>query len=337
MNVYIRLWNALLQLKMEIYTVVIQFGLGVVLFFIINWIGKHSYSIGYMSISVFAKVEEAPAFNFLIRVLTPTVYLIISASVLYALKLDKYVDQYYLVSLYYIIFRLSFNLLTGRGLLLNWYRQLLYWVSILVISYFAYTKLIISRENLLPDFTTLANELWIIILIFLFHVTNNVRFSSNGTIKRKEKYLITMVNRFKNKYGAIIDKKISNEHIKGLIYAILIIENFNRPRLARWIEYLRYFITGKPHTLGIMQYYTYTYISDSKSVKLGVQKINAAYKSSIADFKNGQKGKYFGEWALKNELASAYNTGSQYNEDVLEMWHEIMNKFYPNTNDVLLE
>lgn len=322
---------------MEIDTVIIQFGLGVLLFFIINWIGKHSYSIGYMSISVFAKVEEAPAFNFLIRVLTPTVYLIISASLLYTLKLDKYIDQFYLVSFYYIIFRLSFNLLTGRGLLLNWYRQLLYWLSILVISYFAYTKLIVSRENLLPDFTTLANELWIIILIFLFHVTNNVRLSTNGTIQRKEKYLVTMVNKFKTKYGNIIDEKISNDHIKGLAYAILVIENFNRPKLARWVEYLRYFITRKPHTLGIMQYYTPIYISDTESVKLGIAKINSVYESSIADFKNGKKEEYYGEWTLRDELASSYNTGSQYNSEVREMWDEIMNKFYPNTNDILLE
>lgn len=322
---------------MNIDTVIIQFGLGVLLFFIINWIGKHSYSIGYMSISVFAKVEEAPAFNFLIRVLTPTVYLIISASVLYSLKLDRYVNQFYLVSLYYIVFRLLFNLLTGRGLLLNWYRQILYWISILVISYFAYTKLIVSRENLLPDFTTLANELWIIILIFLFHVTNNVRLSTNGTVQRKEKYLTTMVNSFKNKYGSIVDEKVSNEHIKGLIYAVLVIENFNRPRLARWIEYLRYFITRKPHTLGIMQYYSFKYINDTESVILGIEKINSVYETSISEFKNGNKEEYYGDWTIRNELANAYNTGSEYNEDVQEMWREIMDKFYPDTSDVLLE
>lgn len=322
---------------MELETVIIQFGLGVLLFFIINWIGKHSYSVGYMSVSVFAKVEEAPAFNFLIRVLTPIVYLILSASVLYSLKLDKYVDQFYLVSLYYIVFRLLFNLLTGRGLLLNWYRQLLYWISILVVSYFTYTKLIISRENLLPDFTTLANELWIIILIFLFHITNNVRLSTNGTTQRKEKYLTTMVNKFKSKYGVIIDQKVSNEHIKGLVYAILIIENFNRPRIARWYEYLRYFITRRPHTLGVMQYYTPKYINDVESVKLGIEKINSVYNSSLAELKNGNKNNYYGEWDLKYELANAYNTGDKYKEDIIEMWSEIMSKFYPNTSDKLLE
>ena len=325
-----------MNFEIDIFTFVLQFGLGVFLFFIINWIGKHSYSIGYMSISVFAKVEEAPAFNFLIRVLTPTVYLIITASILYSLSLDEYVDRFYLVSLYYIVFRLVFNLATGRGLLLNWYRQVLYWISILVISYFAYVKLIVSRENLLPDFTTLANELWIIILIFLFHITNNVRFSRSGTIRRKEKYLITMVSRFKYKYGSLVDERISNDHIKALVYAVLVIENFNRPKIARWIEYLRFFITRKPHTLGIMQHYSTKYIGDADSVMLGINKIMSVYENEIADFRNGKKEQYYSEWTLKNKLASAYNTGNQYNHDVQEMWNDIMNKFYPNTSDTLL-
>ena len=73
----------------------LQFILGVLLFFLINWIGKHSYSIGYMGISIFVKVEEAPALNFLIRVLTPIVYLIIISSILYYLNLNKYVINIY--------------------------------------------------------------------------------------------------------------------------------------------------------------------------------------------------------------------------------------------------
>jgi len=321
---------------MSIDVILFQFALGVLLFFIINWIGKHSYSIGYMSISVFTKVEEAPAFNFIIRVLTPIVYLIISASILYSLKLDRFVVNFYLVSLYYITFRLTFNLLTGRGMLLNWYRQFLYWVSILVISYFTYEKLIINKESLFPDFKTLANELWIVILIFLFHVTNNVRLSQKGTVKRKENYMIKMVESFKSRYGKIIDEKVLNDHIKGLIYAILVIENFNRPKLARWIEYARFFFTRKPHTLGIMQFYSEKYITDIDSVKLGVNKINDAYSKSLEEYTNGRKGEYYSNWTMKHELASVYNTGDDYNSDINEMWDEIMKKYYSETKDRLL-
>ena len=149
---------------MEILLVQIVLGIG--LFFLINWLGKHSYSIGYMEISIFVKTEEAPALNFLIRVLTPIVYIIIMSTILYYFKLDKYVWNIYLINVYYILFRLLFNLITNRGLLLNWYRQFLYWIAILVISYFTYEKLIKVKANILPDFTTVSNELWIIILIF---------------------------------------------------------------------------------------------------------------------------------------------------------------------------
>src|SRR5688572_25518961 len=110
---------------------IIQFLLGIILFFIVNWIGKHSYSVGYISISVFVQTEEAPAFNYLIRVLTPIVYIIVAAAILYSLNLDRYVINFYLVNVYYLIFRLIFNLITGRGLLLNWSRQFLYWLSII--------------------------------------------------------------------------------------------------------------------------------------------------------------------------------------------------------------
>ena len=88
----------------------IQILLGIGLFFLINWIGKHSYSIGYMEISIFIKTEEAPALNFLIRVLTPIVYIIIVSTILYYFGLDKYVLNIFLVNIYYIVFRLFFNL-----------------------------------------------------------------------------------------------------------------------------------------------------------------------------------------------------------------------------------
>src|SRR5690606_14030432 len=163
------------KLNMEIFLV--QLSLGILLFFLINWIGKHSYSIGYMEISIFVKAEEAPALNFLIRVLTPLVYIIIVSAILYNFTLDKYVTNIYLVNIYYIVFRLIFNLATNRGKLLDWYRQALYWLSITVISFFAYEKLIKVKANILPDFTTIANELWIIVLIFVFQLANNLRFS----------------------------------------------------------------------------------------------------------------------------------------------------------------
>ncbi len=194
---------------------ILHFILGIILFIIINWIGRHSYSVGYMQISMFLKVEEAPAFNFLFRIISPIVYLFIVSAVFYKMGLDKYVTNVYFISIYYVIFRLGFNLITNRGLLMNWYRQILYWISIISISYFAYTEIIYKKENILPDFETVSNELWIIILIFLFHTLNQIRISSDKTKRRKENYLESRFKHFKSKYEGVISEQIKNEKLKS--------------------------------------------------------------------------------------------------------------------------
>ena len=50
-------------------------------------------------------------------------------------------------------------------------------------------------------------------------------------------------------------------------------QDFNRPRVVRWIEYIRFWITKKPHSLGIMQVQTNKYINDETSIRLAVRKI----------------------------------------------------------------
>lgn len=283
--------------------------------------------------SVFAKKEDAPAFNFLLRILTPIVYLIITSAILYGLDLDYLVNDFYLVSVYYLGFRLLFNLITGRGLLLNWKQQFLYWVLIIVFSYFTYFKILIQKDNILPDFQTLANELWIIIFIFLYQIFNKIDFPSNGTQKRKDRYLNKMFDYFSRKYGDIINSKTSNESFKGLIYAVLILENFNRPKAARIIEYLKFYVTQKPSTLGVMQYYTSRYISDKQSVELGAEKIIQECEHLMAEYKAGKEKPYGGDYGLRYDMAGIYNTGQQYQNDTFELWNEITEKYYPDSKN----
>lgn len=283
--------------------------------------------------SVFARKEDAPAFNFLLRILTPIVYLIITSAVLYGLNLDYLVKDFYLVSVYYLSFRLLFNLITGRGLLLNWKQQFFYWVLIIAFSYFTYSKILVQKDNILPDFETLANELWIIIIIFLYQIFNKIEIPSNGTVKRKERYLNKMFNYFSSKYGEIISSKTEIDSYKGLIYAVLILENFNRPKAARVIEYIKFYVTKKPHTLGVMQYYTSKYISDRESVELGAEKIIQECDKIVKKYKAEKEEKYGGDYRLKYDMAGIYNTGWQYQHDTFELWNEIMEKFYPDSKN----
>lgn len=310
---------------------ILHFLLGVALFFIINWIGRHSYSVGYMQISMFLKVEEAPAFNFLFRIISPIVYLFIVSAILYKLGLDKFVLNAYFICIYYILFRLVFNLVTNRGLLMNWYRQVLYWISIASISYFAYTEIIYKKENILPDFDTVSNELWIIILIFLFHTLNRIRISSDKTIERKDNYLKSRLTTFKEKYSDLINEKLNNDKLKSIAYAIMIYEDFNRPKAARIIENARFKITGKKHSLGLMQVQTTEFINDRKSVELGIEKLNTAYSKEIK--KRGLDRKesieillpdaWSNEWSMERRIISNYNKDDNYVDEVRTLTEKI--------------
>lgn len=314
--------------------ILLQWALAITLFFIVNWIGSHSYSIGYMEISLFVRVEEAPALNFLVRVVSPIVYLIVISAILYYLNLDRFVYNIYLVNIYYLVFRLSFNIVTQRARLLNWSRQFLYWTAIIIISYFTYEKLIKEKTYILPDFTSIANELWIIILVFLFQTANQIRLSPDGTKRRKENYLTVRYNYFKKLYGAIIKANTNNQILEAVSYAILIYEDFNRPKVARWIENLKFKLTNKPHTLGAMQFYSQTFISDEQSVNLGSQKIRNDYILWLQDFKTKEQ-QFYGDWIACDVIISKYNGGSKYRSEVEELVKIILERFYKGTKDTL--
>lgn len=313
--------------------IIVHFLLGIGLFFIINWIGKHSYSIGYMEISIFVKTEEAPALNFLIRVLTPIVYLIIISTVLYYFGFDRFVANIFLVNIYYILFRLFFNLLTNRVLLLNWYRQFIYWVAIAIISYFTYEKIIKVKTNILPDFTTVSNELWIIILIFIFQVTNNIRLSKDATQRRKQNYLKSRFYFFNNLYGSLVKEITKNEILEALTYSIMIYEDFNRPKIARLVENTKFRLTKKQHSLGIMQVTSDRLITDEESVVMGTNKIVKAHNKYL-EKTSLQEYNYY-EWGIIRDIIADYNGGQSYADEVLRLFSIIKETFYKDSLDTL--
>jgi hypothetical protein len=213
----------------------------------------------------------------------------------------------------------------------NWYRQFLYWLAIVVISFFTYEKLIKVKTNILPDFTTVSNELWIIILIFIFQIANNLRFSKEATQERKDNYLKRRYQYFNKIYGKLIKDIAQNEILECIVYAILIYEDFNRPKIARYIENMRFRLTKEPHTLGVMQVLSDKLISDFESVKLGAEKIVSAYNKYLETPTDSD---YF-DWYAKNHIINEYNVGRSYNGEVNELADIIKNTFYKETKDAL--
>lgn len=299
----------------------------IVLFFIVNWIGAHSISIGYIQLSIMAKEDTAPAFNFIFRILSPIVYYVLFIVVVQSLEHPEFVRFSYLIILYYWIFRTIVIILFGRNKLTNWGLHIVYWIISISISIWIYL-LVEKVDKLLPDPRSLLDQMWILIIIFLFSVLNNIELSHKGTIKRRKSYINHQYTKFKSEFGSLISEKCSNEFYEAATYSIMIYENFNRPKIIRMLEYLRFYITKKPHTLGIMQVNTDKYIDDKMSIVKAIVIIVSATIKHKRDIKNYSYDSL--DYAIC-DIAGTYNCD---NEDYKSEISEVFDIIKANYNNI---
>jgi hypothetical protein len=154
--------------------------LAAALLLLLSWIGQHSLSSGYVTLSAFVRADEAPAFNLAFRVLGPIVYITMAASGLYLVKLDRYVADIWLVAAYYCAARAAYIFIFDRVRLVNWRREVLTWSAVVGGSWLLYGTIISNRESLLPEIKDLKNQFWILLILFLFTAFNNVRLPREG-------------------------------------------------------------------------------------------------------------------------------------------------------------
>ena len=328
----------------SIILTLVQLILAVAFYFFINWLGKHSKMEGYRPLSFFVQPDEAPAFNLIFRTLSPVVYIIIVAAVLYLLHLDWLVKNLYLVTIFYAIIRLLVNFLDGQIPLVDWRVRLTSWLSI-PFSWFIYEHIIKTRQHLLPDLDKISDELWLGVLVFLYSAFNSIKVSTDRTENRLSQYIEASYIRFTKSYGTVISQKTEDQRMQALIYSVMIYENFNRPRLVRLSENVG-FRLGKCKTLGVMQVTTEKLITDLESVEIGVNKILSDYNDAYNEAKKrDEKAKEAadkdGEQYNESSLASGsirqtiykYNPDDEYLAEVNSIYEKLLKGHYPSLNN----
>ena len=291
------------------------------IFLIINWIGEKSVSIGYMQMSIVVEEESYPAFNFLFKAIAPVIIMILFVALAQAVHFDSFTVHCYLIVVYYWIIRVCVVILYGRGSLTNWITQLFYWISSIGLSIYIYNRLIDKVDKILPDPESLRDEMWILIILFLYSTFNKMTFGRTGTLKRKEMYLNKTYTHLKSKYDKTISKECCNYFFIQVIYAIMIYENFNRPKIVRWIEYIHFWITKKPHTLGIMQVTSSKWINDEQSISLATDKIISDCGCIIHEY--AKKEESFCLETVVSKIAGKYNKDDDYVEEVGQIFSAI--------------
>ncbi|WP_319777572.1 hypothetical protein [Maridesulfovibrio sp.] len=297
-------------------TTAIHITLAVLLFFSINWIGAHSRNFGYIQLSVFPKSDESPSFNLLYRVVTPSVFIIVVSFILYHINLEKYVQNIWIVTPLQAIFRATYNTLLGRFRLINWNSQILISFSATLFSYFVYSQILIDKSFFIPTKSDLVSEFWIIVLIYTYHIFNNLELPNKNTKKRKIQYIKNKLNKFKSRYNTIIETQTQNDNLIILVYSIMLLEDFNRPKLVRFVE--RIVHPKFSQTTGVMQVKHETVLSDEESLHQALEKIKKSYE------KHKDKEQYHGH-ALWN-IARDYNPCDNYAGEVMKIYRFIENE-----------
>lgn len=312
-----------------------QLAIAVAMFLLVNYLGRRSQSFGYISLSMYPRSDEAPAFNAVFRILTPIVLLLIVAAILYICKLDTLVQHSYMVIVYYFGIRIVFNGVVGRLQLFNWVSFVAQMTVTVVSAWLIHNHLISNRNILLPDLDTIGAELWLAVAGFLYLLLNKRAEPSVGTLKRKRAYIRRKYKNFTKQYGDIVDTLSENKCLRGLIYAVMFVESFNRPGVYRFVEKLL-FRLGKAKTLGIMQVTTNKLISDRESVEIGGKRLVECHGQAVTAADEGElRGAY--EHVVRHNVLVRYNHSGDYARDVEEIHDQVMEECYPDSSDRLYD
>ena len=307
----------------------IHISLAFILFFLVNWIGKHSelLGLGYVSISLSIQDDNAPVFNFLYKVLAPVIYMILVAALFQKFGANSLIYCIYWLVIDYWILRFLFVVVRGRLYLLNWKEQIVYWISSIGLAFAVYS--LFDKVDLLPSSTSMIEELWLVIILFIYSVLNKISPSQKRIAKRIDTYIEKKYCRFHSKYEYLLGG--TSDFQKAILYSIMIYEDFNRPKVARLSERVLYRHSNKKHTYGIMQIMSDHIISDEDSIVLAKQRIESdaqcVYKNSLAKGTN-YSGSYVAEL-----IAQRYNPGDPlYGKRVAEVFSVVFFSCFPPFN-----
>lgn len=322
--------------------------LAIAQFFLINWIGKHSTHAGYHQISFVQSVEDAPLFNAVFRIISPQIFLVIAATILYLLRLDIVVNEFWRVTAYYFGVRWSFNVAMGRAGLMNWGRQIIVAAIGVGVSVWLSDSLLKSRDLLLPSPTALRDQLWIIVIGFIYLTANRIEWPTIGKTpdERKTAYILKQFEKNKRRFHQTIQQHSRELVVEILSHAVLLYESFNRPAVIQLLERHVLFAQGLASTLGPMQVQTPVRIDDLTSVKLGVQLIQRTFEASVEGFvgNHGEQHRlidmpnspfaglpYYNRRQVLYETVQKYNVRSDYAEQVLGIFDVLVAGPYRNT------
>ena len=201
------------------------------------------------------------------QILLPTIYIIIISALIPIVK-----ENVFLIVIFEIFIR-NFYLttITNQNYKISNLTFILESFISISLSLFTYNYFINKVESVIPNPEDIKPFIWFLIILYIFSLykisnKENKKDSQNKQIIRKKEHIIMQYAKFKNIYSSIIKSK--NIVINNLIYAIMINNNYKRPKIYRDINSYIGSISKKETAYGIMQVKSLNHLTDEESIKL---------------------------------------------------------------------
>lgn len=160
---------------------------------------------------------------------------------------------------------------------------LLFTIIKIFLAYVINKELINKVSDVFLSGDNLKEVVWLLIIVYLFQFLKDKKefiSSENEVFISKENIAVSFA-RLKLNYGE--DIIVSDESRKLVIYAIMIFNNYKRPKFFRKLDSLCFKLNNKPRKLGIMQIMSKKYINDYESIITATKKIEKLYEKSKKD------------------------------------------------------
>ena len=160
---------------------------------------------------------------------------------------------------------------------------LLFTIIKIFLAYVINKELINKVSDVFLSGDNLKEVVWLLIIVYLFQFLKDKKefISSENEVSISKENIAVSFARLKLSYGE--DIIVSDESRKLVIYAIMIFNNYKRPKFFRKLDSLCFKLNNKPRKLGIMQIMSKKYINDYESIITATKKIEKLYEKSKKD------------------------------------------------------
>ena len=273
-----------------------------------------AYRNDYQPVASFFQPEASTGFNAIYQILFAPICTVFAAIVFYLLRWNQMVAGVWTVPVWYFIWQTSLIIGISRWRLLDKPKYFIFHAISVALTYYVYSTLIRHGLTLLlPDEANLRTEVWLIVALFLYGVFREIKGNQAKYRHRQAAWAQAHARTFSKKYYPVL----SNYPIlfQEVLLALMIYEDFNRPKVTRLIERI---INARTQT--IMQ------VRGAHTDEEGIRFTAASMESSFPALLVGIAGKEYDFYQPLSAMISVHNADDpEYSSRVIQIFTDIHN------------